>query len=50
MHPVLLLLDLVSVVLVELGGIPRPRRAAAVVPLARRLARRAHRGAESHDG
>lgn len=40
-HPLRLLLDVVPVVLVEQRRVPRPRRAAAVVPLARRLARRA---------
>ncbi|KAL8355713.1 hypothetical protein RB601_001155 [Gaeumannomyces tritici] len=44
-HPVCLLLDVVPVVLVELGGVPRPRHPAAVVQVAGRLARRAHRPA-----
>ncbi len=39
-HPVRLLLDLVPLVLVELGGVPRPRHPAPVVPLAGRLPRR----------
>lgn len=39
-HPVRVLLDFVPVVLVELGGVPRPGHPAAVVPVAGRLARR----------
>lgn len=36
-HPVRVLLDLVSLILVELGGVPRPRYSASVVPLAGRF-------------
>lgn len=39
-HPLRVLLDVVPVVLVELGGVPGPRHPAAVVPVAGRLARR----------
>lgn len=50
MHPLRLLLDLVPLVLVEQRGVSRPRRAPAVVPLARRLARRAHGRAQGDAG
>jgi len=39
-HPVRLLQHLVPLVLVEQRGVPGPRRAAAELPLDRRLARR----------
>lgn len=45
-HSLRLLLDVMSVVLVERGGVPRSRRPATVIPLARRLTRRAHRRAQ----
>ena len=48
MHPLRLLLDLLPLVLVEQRRIPRPRRAPPILPLARRLARRAQ-GREEGD-
>lgn len=50
MYSVRLLLHLLSLVLVELRGIPGPGRLAAVVSLAGRLARRTHGGSESGVG
>lgn len=50
MHPLRLLLDLVPLVLVEQRRIPRPRRPSTVLPLARRLARRAESGKERNAG
>ncbi|KAL8387778.1 hypothetical protein RB595_009679 [Gaeumannomyces hyphopodioides] len=49
-HPVRLLLDLVPVILVELGGVPRPCHPSAVLQVAGRLSRRAHRPAPRRPG
>lgn len=50
MHPLRLLLDLVPLLLVEQRRIPRPRRPSTILPLARRLARRAQSGTERDAG
>lgn len=50
MHLMRLLLDILPVLLVEQRRIPRPRRALAIVPLARRFARRAQGGEERDAG
>ncbi|KAF5328277.1 hypothetical protein D9611_014762 [Ephemerocybe angulata] len=48
-HPLRVLLDVVPVVLVEPGRVPRPRRPHAGVPLDRRLARHPRPGAQGED-
>ena len=50
MHPVRLLLDILPVVLVEQRRIPRPGRAVAILPLARRFTRRAQSREERDAG
>ena len=50
MHPLRLLLDILPVLLVEQRRIPRPRRAPAIVPLARRFPRRAQGRTEGDAG
>lgn len=50
MHPLRLLLHLVPLVLVEQRTVPRSRRAAAVIPLARRFEGRAQGGKEGGAG
>lgn len=50
MHPLRLLLDLLPLLLVEQRRIPRPSRAAAIVPLAGRFPGRAQSGAERDAG